>query len=101
MEVHARNTMTDCLDDDAPPSAKLVVKVLEYADEPLTQQEISDRTRLSPRTVRSSIKRLKDQDVLEEQVYIPDARKQLYHLTDSVQECLQTSEAAPEQAEAF
>lgn len=92
--------MSDCLDDDAPPSAKLVVKVLEYADEPLTQGEISDRTRLSPRTVRSSIKRLKRQDVLEERVYIPDARKQIYVLADAVEECLQAGERSPESAEA-
>ncbi|WP_135829365.1 winged helix-turn-helix domain-containing protein [Halorussus halobius] len=92
--------MSDCLDDDAPPSAKLVVKVLEYADEPLTQGEISDRTRLSPRTVRSSIKRLKQQDVVEERVYIPDARKQIYVLADAVEECLQTGERAAESAEA-
>jgi DNA-binding Lrp family transcriptional regulator len=93
--------MTDCLDDDAPPSAKLVVKVLEYSDGPLTQQQISERSRLSPRTVRSSIKRLKDQNVLEERVYVPDARKQLYALTDSVEECLQAGEGAPESAEAL
>jgi len=92
--------MTDCLDDDAPPSAKLVVKVLEYSDDALTQQQISDRTRLSPRTVRSSIKRLKEQEVIEERVYIPDARKQLYTLSDSVQDCLGTGEAAVESAEA-
>ncbi|WP_137286084.1 winged helix-turn-helix transcriptional regulator [Halorussus salinisoli] len=92
--------MSDCLDDDAPPSAKLVVKVLEYNDEALTQQQISDRTRLSPRTVRSSVKRLKEQEVIEERVYIPDARKQLYALTDSVQECLQTGERGPGSAEA-
>ena len=88
--------MTDCLDADAPPSAKLVVKVLEYSDEPLTQQEISDRTRLSPRTVRSSLKRLKNQDTVEERVYIPDARKQLYVLSDSVQECLQSTDYVEE-----
>ena len=88
------NTMTDCLDDDAPPSAKLVVKVLEYSDDALTQQEISDRTRLSPRTGRSSIKRLKEQGVIDERVYIPDARKQLYALTDSVEECLQAGSPA-------
>ena len=92
--------MTDCLDDDAPPSAKLVVKVLEYSDDALTQQQISERTRLSPRTVRSSVKRLKEQDVIEERVYIPDARKQLYALTDSTEECLQAGEGSPESAEA-
>ncbi|WP_158059357.1 winged helix-turn-helix transcriptional regulator [Halorussus halophilus] len=88
--------MSDCLDANAPPSAKLVVKVLEYSDEPLTQQEISDRTRLSARTVRSSLKRLKEQDTVEERVYIPDARKQLYVLSESVQECLQTAGQAEE-----
>lgn len=92
--------MSDCLDADAPPSAKLVVKVLEYSDDPLTQGEISDRTRLSPRTVRSSIKRLKEQDVIEERVYVPDARKQIYDLADPVEECLQAGEGAPESAEA-
>lgn len=92
--------MTDCFDADAPPSAKLVVKVLEYSDDALTQQQISERTRLSPRTVRSSVKRLKEQGVVEERIYIPDARKQLYALTDSVEECLETSEATAERAEA-
>jgi len=93
--------MTDCLDSEAPPSAKLIVKVLEYAEEPLTQQQIADRTRLSPRTVRSSIKRLKDDDVIEERVYIPDARKQLYLLSESVEECLQAGEAGAEGVEAI
>ncbi|WP_134671491.1 winged helix-turn-helix domain-containing protein [Halorussus marinus] len=92
--------MTECLDPEAPPSAKLIVKVLEYADDPLTQQQIADRTRLSPRTVRSSIKRLKDDDVIEERVYIPDARKQLYLLSESVEECLQAGEAGVEGVEA-
>jgi len=92
--------MTDCLDSEAPPSAKLIVKVLEYAEEPLTQQQIADRTRLSPRTVRSSIKRLEDDDVIEERVYIPDARKQLYLLSESVEECLQAGEAGAEGVEA-
>ncbi|WP_132058608.1 winged helix-turn-helix domain-containing protein [Halorussus amylolyticus] len=82
--------MSDCLDPDAPPSAKLVVKVLEYADQPLTQGQLSERTRLSPRTVRSSMKRLKDDGVVEERVYIPDARKQIYVLADPVRECLQS-----------
>lgn len=93
--------MSDYLDDEAPPSAKLVVKVLEYSDEPLTQKQISRRSRLSPRTVRSSVKRLKERDVLEEQVYIPDARKQLYSLSDSVRECLRADERPPESAEAL
>lgn len=92
--------MTNCLDDDAPPSAKLVVKVLEYSDDALTQQQISERSRLSPRTVRSSIKRLKDQNVIDERVYIPDARKQLYALTDSIEECLQATKGSAESAEA-
>ena len=85
--------MTEWLVADAPPSAKLVVKVLEYADDPLTQREISDRTRLSPRTVRSSIKRLKERDVVEERVYIPDARKQLYVLTEEAVRCTVGEEA--------
>ncbi|WP_336037725.1 MarR family transcriptional regulator [Halobacterium yunchengense] len=60
-----------------PPSAKLVYKVLEY-HAPLTQSEIRDRTRLSKRTTRHGVSLLKDADLVEERVYVPDARKRIY-----------------------
>ncbi|GAA0283197.1 MarR family transcriptional regulator [Halobacterium noricense] len=62
---------------DLPPSAKLVFKVLEY-DSPLTQAELRDRTRLSKRTTRHGLSLLKEADLVEERVYIPDARKRIY-----------------------
>ncbi len=63
--------------NDLPPSAKLVFKVLEY-DSPLTQAELRDRTRLSKRTTRHGLALLKEANLVEERVYIPDARKRIY-----------------------
>lgn len=62
---------------ELPPSAKLVYKVLEI-DAPLLQSDIRDRTRLSKRTTRHAISLLKDDGLVEEQIYIPDARKRTY-----------------------
>lgn len=62
---------------DLPPSAKLVYKVLEY-DSPLTQSELRARTRLSKRTTRHGVSLLKEAGLLDERVYVPDARKRIY-----------------------
>jgi transcription initiation factor IIE alpha subunit len=74
------------LDDDTlrdlPPSAKLVVKVLEY-DGGLTQKGIVEASRLSQRTVRDALSRLQDANVVEKEIYIPDARQNLYRLAVS------------------
>ncbi|MFB6134908.1 MAG: MarR family transcriptional regulator [Halanaeroarchaeum sp.] len=63
--------------DDLPPSAKLVYKVLEY-DAPLTQRELRERTRLSKRTTRHAVSLLTEASVVEEEVYLPDARMRQY-----------------------
>lgn len=68
--------------ETAPPSAKLVFKVLEY-NGALTQKEIVDRSMLSQRTVRDALTRLRDLGVVSKEVYIPDARQNLYKLTTS------------------
>jgi transcription initiation factor IIE alpha subunit len=65
---------------DVPPSAKLVYKVLEY-NGGLTQKEIVERSMLSQRTVRDALARLREIGVVSEEVYIPDARQNLYELT--------------------
>ncbi|GGL60646.1 MarR family transcriptional regulator [Halocalculus aciditolerans] len=65
---------------DLPPSAKLVLKVLEY-NGGLTQKEIVEKSRLSQRTVRDALDRLQEADVVEKDIYIPDARQNLYRLT--------------------
>jgi len=64
---------------DLPPSAKLVLKVLEY-NGGLTQKEIVEKSRLSQRTVRDALERLQEHDVVQKDIYIPDARQNLYQL---------------------
>jgi len=66
--------------EDAPPSAKLVYKVLQY-NGGLTQKGIVERSMLSQRTVRDAIDRLQTLGIVREEVYVPDARQSLYRLT--------------------
>ncbi|MFC3478838.1 MarR family transcriptional regulator [Halobacterium litoreum] len=73
-------TATDELVQDLPPSAKLVLKVLEY-NGGLTQKQIVENSRLSQRTVRDALDRLQEADVVEKDIYIPDARQNLYRLS--------------------
>ena len=73
-------TQTEGL-DDLPPSAKLVFKVLEYSG-PLTQKGIVQESMLSARTVRYALERLEGIEVVDEDVYLADARQNLYQLTD-------------------
>ncbi|MGB9986257.1 helix-turn-helix transcriptional regulator [Salarchaeum japonicum] len=70
--------MDDVL-SELPPSAKLVVKVLEY-NGGMTQKEIVEKSRLSQRTVRDALDRLQENDLVEKDIYIPDARQNLYRL---------------------
>ena len=62
---------------DLPPSAKLVFVVLEH-EGTLTQQRLIEETRLSARTVRYAIKRLKNVNAVAEQISFRDARQTLY-----------------------
>lgn len=64
---------------ELPPSAKLVYKTLEY-EGGMTQGELASATMLPSRTVRDAVSRLEDADVVEERVFIPDARKSTYTL---------------------
>jgi DNA-binding MarR family transcriptional regulator len=64
---------------ELPPSAKLVIKVLEYNDA-LTQGELVDETLLPPRTVRFAVSRLDEVGVIESRFSFTDARKRLYSL---------------------
>jgi DNA-binding MarR family transcriptional regulator len=73
-------TATDVLVQDLPPSAKLVLKVLEY-NGGLTQKQIVENSRLSQRTVRDALERLQNAEVVEKDIYIPDARQNLYRLS--------------------
>lgn len=69
--------------EDLPPSAKLVFKVLEYNGS-LTQKQIVEESMLSARTVRYALERLQDLGIVDESVYFPDARQNLYSLNGDV-----------------
>ena len=75
--------MSDSADQqlrDLPPSAKLVLWVLE--DEgPLTQKQIAEKTLLSSRTVRYAVGRLTEINAIDEQTNIDDGRQTLYTTT--------------------
>lgn len=65
-----------------PPSAKLVFKTLQY-EGPMTQSQLADASLLPQRTVRHAVKKLLAVDVIEESVYLMDARKSSYRLVES------------------
>jgi len=64
---------------ELPPSAKLVLKVLQYNDA-LTQNQIAEETLLPPRTVRYALTRLEEIDAVDSRFSFSDARKRLYTL---------------------
>lgn len=62
-----------------PPSAKLVVKTLEYEGR-LTQAELVESTRLPDRTVRYALRELEDEDLVTSRISFADARQRVYSL---------------------
>lgn len=89
-------TRSDDTIRELPPSAKLVLKVLEY-NGGLTQKQIVEKSRLSQRTVRDALERLLDASIVEKDIYIPDARQNLYQLTlDEAEQGQATAEAVLE-----
>lgn len=62
-----------------PPSARLVFDVLASCG-PQTQKDLITKTDLPPRTVRYALGRLKEESVIRECFYFPDARQSLYGL---------------------
>jgi NAD+ kinase len=76
--------MTEAFGDlaqDLPPSAKLVLKVLEYQGQ-LTQKEIVDETLLPPRTVRYALSILISDGLVSKRVSLRDSRQGLYRVTN-------------------
>ncbi|KZN23160.1 hypothetical protein A4G99_16540 [Haladaptatus sp. R4] len=64
---------------ELPPSAKLVAKVLD--DTPmLTQSQLEEEALLPLRTVRSAVRMLEDDDLVESRPSPLDARKHCYSL---------------------
>lgn len=72
-------TDTDSAVETLPPSAKLVYKTLEY-EGPMTQSQLAEESLLPQRTVRHALGKLEAVDVVEESVYLMDARKSSYRL---------------------
>jgi transcription initiation factor IIE alpha subunit len=70
-----------------PPSAKLVIKVLESGSL-LTQKEIINKTYLPPRTVRYALTKLLEENILSKRFYFPDARQSLYGLNATSSEVM-------------
>ncbi len=64
---------------DMPPSAKLILKVLEY-EGPLTQKDIIAKTLLPPRTVRHALSILLKRGLISKQPLLRDARQDLYYV---------------------
>lgn len=48
----------------------------------MTQKELSEETRLSERTVRYALERLESIGIVEEDIYVRDARQNLYRITE-------------------
>jgi NAD+ kinase len=77
---------TDSFEDlaqDLPPSAKLILKTLEYEGE-LTQKEIIEETLLPARTVRYALAILISDRIVEKHVSLRDSRQSLYRVADRV-----------------
>ncbi len=68
------------LAQDLPPSAKLVLKVLEYQGR-LTQKEIIEETLLPSRTVRYAISLLISEGLINKHVSLRDSRQGIYSVS--------------------
>ncbi len=65
--------------EGAPPSAKFILKLLQY-EGPLTQKDIINLSSLQIRTVRHGISYLKKKGLIEEHKALRDARLSIYRL---------------------
>jgi NAD+ kinase len=64
---------------ELPPSAKLVLKVLEYQEQ-LSQKEIIEETMLPPRTVRYALALLMSEGLVIKKLSLRDSRQGLYQV---------------------
>ena len=67
------------LAQELPPSAKLVLKVLEYQGQ-LSQKEIIEETKLPPRTVRYALSLLMSEGLVMKRLSLRDSRQGLYQV---------------------
>jgi NAD+ kinase len=69
---------------ELPPSAKLVLKVLEYHVS-LSQKKIIDETSLPSRTVRYALSLLVSEGLVKKQISLRDSRQAIYSLVRPVE----------------
>lgn len=62
-----------------PPSAKLILKTLEY-EGPMSQRDLAARTMLPERTIRLSLSHLINQGYVKKKTSLRDARQRIYEL---------------------
>lgn len=62
-----------------PPSAKLILKTLEY-EGPLSQKDLATRTMLPERTIRLSLSHLIGGGYVKKKTSLRDARQRIYEL---------------------
>lgn len=67
------------LAQELPPSAKLVLKVLEYQGQ-LSQKEIIEETKLPPRTVRYALSLLMSEGLVSKRLSLRDSRQGIYQV---------------------
>ncbi len=74
-----KSEMSEDVAQDLPPSAKLVLKVLEYQGQ-LSQKEIIEETMLPARTVRYALSLLMSEGVVTKRLSLRDSRQGLYQV---------------------
>ncbi len=62
-----------------PPSAKLVLKTIEY-EGPLTAKEIASKTLLPPRTVRHAVSILLQNGLVGRSPHLRDLRSDIFYI---------------------
>ncbi|TFG30924.1 winged helix-turn-helix transcriptional regulator [Candidatus Thorarchaeota archaeon] len=67
---------------ELPPSAKLVLKVLEYQGQ-LSQKEIIEETKLPPRTVRYALSLLMSEGLVMKHLSLRDSRQGIYKVNET------------------
>ena len=78
-KLQKKSEMSEDLAHDLPPSAKLVLKVLEYQGQ-LSQKEIIEETMLPSRTVRYALSLLMSEGVVMKRLSLRDSRQGLYQV---------------------
>ncbi len=80
-KIMRKTEVRDDRTSELPPSAKLVLKVLEYQGA-MTQKRIIEETNLPPRTVRYALSLLVSEAMVKKQISLRDSRQALYSIKE-------------------